>query len=323
MTSGGLWFTQDGEPAGVLEVVDPDAGGPAEHRPGAVVVAVARHGSAGDVPAGVDVLLTSRPTGRPAEVTVPDVDAALEAIRETVARAPRAAAALAALLRQTERLPVPDGLAAESAVYSMLLAGPEFAAWRASRPVRPVPPPVEPAVLIDRAADTLIVSLNRPERRNAFGVAVRDGLLDALDLALLDGSIANVELRGRGAAFCSGGDLDEFGSAPDASTAHLIRLDRSAGLRVHRGRDRITAFVHGACIGAGVEVPSFAGRVVAAQDAFFQLPELAMGLVPGAGGTVSLTHRIGRHRTAYLALTGARLGLPDALAWGLVDAADG
>jgi enoyl-CoA hydratase/carnithine racemase len=54
-------------------------------------------------------------------------------------------------------------------------------------------------------------------------------------------------------------------------------------------------------------------------DACFSLPELAMGLVPGAGGTVSLPRRIGRHRTAWLALTGATIDAATALDWGLAD----
>jgi len=290
-----------------------------------VVVAVARGAVPDAVPEHVDVLLTDAATevaaGR-AAVQVPDLDAAVAGLRAVVDHAPCAAAALTALLRQTELLPVPLGLAAESAVYSTLLAGPEFAAWRAARPVRPVPPSADP-VLVERTDDVLTITLNRPERRNAFGVAVRDGLDEALDLAIADTSITEVVLRGAGAAFCSGGDLDEFGSFTDVASAHLVRLDRSAGARVHALRQRVTARVHGACIGAGVELPSFAGRVVAAPDARFRLPELSMGLVPGAGGTVSLTHRIGRHRTAWLALSGVDLDATDALAWGLVDALDG
>jgi enoyl-CoA hydratase/carnithine racemase len=58
---------------------------------------------------------------------------------------------------------------------------------------------------------------------------------------------------------------------------------------------------------------------VAAPGAFFQLPEVGFGLVPGAGGTVSLPRRIGRQRTAWLALTGRRLPVEEALGWGLVD----
>ena len=64
----------------------------------------------------------------------------------------------------------------------------------------------------------------------------------------------------------------------------------------------------------------FAGRVVARPDTRIGLPELGLGLVPGAGGTVSLTRRIGRHRTAYLALSGDVIDARTALDWGLLDA---
>ena len=75
----------------------------------------------------------------------------------------------------------------------------------------------------------------------------------------------------------------------------------------------------GGCIGAGIELPAFGARLLAAEDAFFELPEVGMGLVPGAGGTVSLPRRIGRQRTAWMALSGLRVDAPTALAWGLVD----
>jgi enoyl-CoA hydratase/carnithine racemase len=84
--------------------------------------------------------------------------------------------------------------------------------------------------------------------------------------------------------------------------------------------DRVRVELHGACVGAGIELAAFAWRVVAKPDAFFQLPEVTMGLVPGAGGTVSIPRRIGRQRAAYLALSAARLDAETALTWGLVDA---
>ncbi len=68
-------------------------------------------------------------------------------------------------------------------------------------------------------------------------------------------------------------------------------------------------------------MPAFARRVLARPDLSVRLPELSMGLVPGAGGTVSLPRRIGRWRTEYLALTGEPIGLATALDWGLVDEA--
>ena len=93
-------------------------------------------------------------------------------------------------------------------------------------------------------------------------------------------------------------------------------------MRLHELRDRLEARAHGACIGAGAEFAAFCGAVAAADDAYFQLPELEMGLVPGAGGTVSVSRRIGRWRTAYLALTGTRIDVARALAWKLVDRRD-
>jgi enoyl-CoA hydratase/carnithine racemase len=174
-------------------------------------------------------------------------------------------------------------------------------------------------VLLSREDHVLHVRLNRPARHNAFGRAVRDGLLAALEMAELDPSITELSLTGKGRSFCSGGDLDEFGTTPDVSTSHVIRLATSVGLAVHRLRDRVRPVLHGACIGAGIEVPAFAAHVVGHEDATFALPEVGFGLVPGAGGTVSVTKRIGRWRTAYLALTGERIGLEQAVAWGLVD----
>lgn len=258
-------------------------------------------------------------SGYPAAVEVPDIDDAVAAVAAAVAASPRAAVTLAGLLRLTARLPVDEGMIAESLAYSMLLAGTEFASWRASRPARPERVFAEPAVLAERDGARLRVTINRPLRHNAFGRDVRDGLVEAFDLALLDDSISDIQLGGAGASFCSGGDLDEFGSTRDVTTAHLIRLDRSIATRVHRCRERVHVELHGACIGAGIEIPSFAADVRARDDTYIQLPELAMGLIPGAGGTVGITRRIGRWRTAYLALTGARIGVDTALAWGLVD----
>ncbi|GAB2857149.1 enoyl-CoA hydratase/isomerase family protein [Nocardioides pacificus] len=242
----------------------------------------------------------------------------LKAIEATVSAAPLAAVTLTGLVELTHRSSVREGLVAESLAYSMLLAGPEYAAWRARTPRGDVPGADEP-VIMERDGDVLTLTLNGPERHNAFGRAVRDALLAGLEVAELDAGVREVVLRGAGRSFCSGGDLDEFGSAPGVTAAHLVRLQQSAAYAVHRIADRVRVEVHGACIGAGVEVPSFAGRVLAHDGAWFMLPELAMGLVPGAGGTVGITHRIGRWRTSYLALTGHRIDVPTALAWGLVD----
>jgi hypothetical protein len=252
-------------------------------------------------------------------VVVADLDGARTMLESAVCASPRAAVTLRQLLRATAGLPVADALVAESLAYSMLLAGQEFARWRADCAVREDPGPVEPAVLVERAGDALTVTFNRPERHNAFGRWVRDAACDALDIALADSTIAGITLGGAGRSFCSGGDLDEFGTQTDPVAGHLIRLERSVGWRLHRLGRRVTAEVHGACVGAGLELPAFCARVRARPDAWFSLPELSMGLIPGAGGTVSLPRRIGRWRTAWLALSGERIDRARALEWGVVD----
>ncbi len=262
----------------------------------------------------------------PALVEVEDVEASLSAVIARVGRAPRASLALDGLLRLTEGLGAGHGaeagVVAESFAYSMLLGGPEFAAWRASRPARRGAVAGDP-VHLRRDDDVLEVVLDRPSRGNAFSADLRAELVEALRTAALDPTLERVVLRGSGRHFSTGGDLDEFGLALDLAAAHAVRLDQSAGLAVHRIAGRVEARLHGRCIGAGIEVPAFAGRVVAAPGTTFQLPELDLGLVPGAGGTVSLPARIGRWRTAYLVLTGTELDLATALAWGLVDAVEG
>jgi hypothetical protein len=256
-------------------------------------------------------------------VRVADCDAELATIRRTVAAAPRASATLAGLLRVTELLPVAQGLTAESLAYSTLLAGPEFAAWLRARPTgRPEPEASDERVLVAREGDRLTLTLARPAKANAYDRAMRDALADALSLAVTDDSIARIELRALGHHFCAGGDLAEFGTTPDPVTAHLVRTTRSVGMLLHGLAGRTEAHLHGACVGAGIELAAFAGRVHAAPDTVCSLPELSLGLVPGAGGTVSLSRRIGRWRTAYLALTGAGVDAETARDWGLVDAID-
>ena len=254
----------------------------------------------------------------PTFVGAEDPVAAAAALVEVAAQRPLCTSALAVLLQQTALLPVWEGLVAESATYSTLLAGPEFAAWLAASPPRTPAPDDDEPVLVSREGDVLTLTLNRPERRNAYGHAVRDALVSALQIALADPAV-KVELRGIGPSFSSGGDLAEFGTAPDPAAAHLIRLRHSAGQLLHDLTDRVTARIHGACIGAGIELPAFAGRIVAAPDTRMALPEISMGLVPGAGGTVSLVRRIGRWRTAWMALAGEPVDVQRALQWGLVD----
>lgn len=251
----------------------------------------------------------------------------IDRLESAILASPTASVALAELLRFSSRLPVLDAIRAESQAYSLLQSGPTFTRWRQQRSQlkRPrLPEPTTPAVTATRpptAPATLRLQLNRPEVHNAFSIAVRDALAEALRLASMDPSITRVEISGRGSSFCSGGDLREFGTFDDPATAHRARMIRHPGRWMHQAAatSTVVTHIHGYAIGAGIEVPAFADRLIADSHTEIWLPELKMGLLPGAGGTVSLPRRIGRHRTMFMALTGQRISGPEALAWGLVD----
>jgi enoyl-CoA hydratase/carnithine racemase len=241
---------------------------------------------------------------------------------DNIRRSPIAAAVLVQLLRAGAALNTAQALHAESLAYATLQAGPEFRRWLQARtpPAPALGGDQGPAVVLRREDDVLALQLNRPSQRNAMSVEMRDALMEALQLALSDDSIRRLRLSGRGRCFSTGGELDEFGRAPDAATAHVVRSLALPGRLLAACAARVEARLHGACIGSGIEFPAFAGRVIASREAWFQLPELRYGLIPGAGGCVSIPRRIGRQRTAWLALSGRRIDAATALRWGLIDA---
>jgi enoyl-CoA hydratase/carnithine racemase len=249
-------------------------------------------------------------------VLAPD-DPAVERVVETVSRNPEASRTLVQVLRRAPALGDDEGLEAESRADSALQGGGEFQRWLAARTRRVRPPEGDP-VRLQRDGSHLEVVLQRPHVRNALDAAMQQGLCDAMAIAA-DPAIDTVDLRGDGPDFCSGGDLDEFGTFESPAAAHVLRLERSVGRRLAAIAGKVTAHLHGACAGSGIELPAFAGRVLATEDTRISLPELSLGLIPGAGGTVSLTARAGRHRTARLGLVGEAIDAATALAWGLVD----
>lgn len=254
-----------------------------------------------------------------ADVIVAEEKAAA-ALVARIEAAPIAAMTLVQVLRSTERLPAELGLDVESLAYSTLQSGPEFGHWLDNgKDQQPLPPQEGPAILLNREDDRLEALLNRPELHNSVTVEMRDAWVEMLELLEADDSITRLHLRGLGPCFSTGGELAEFGTLPDPARAHWVRSVRSPARMMARLSNRITAWVHGACIGSGIELPAFAGKVIAHSRTYFQLPELSLGLIPGAGGTVSLSRRIGRQRTAWLVLSGRRINARAALEWGLVD----
>jgi enoyl-CoA hydratase/carnithine racemase len=267
-----------------------------------------------------------RTAGKPADplsgycdVVVPADEVEMQLRR--IASAPLAAAILVQTLRVTASLPVVDALVVESLAYATLQAGPEFGRWLVGRSVRPTATGVADRALVrlEREGPRLTITLDRARRRNAVSTGVRDALVEAFELAAADPGLTEIAVRGAGPDFCAGGDLDEFGTTPDPATAHIVRSLRQPSAALLACRERVRFEVHGACIGAGAELAAFGREVSATPDAYFQLPELGFGLIPGAGGCVSLPRRIGRQRTAWLAIGGQRIDAATALEWGLVD----
>lgn len=256
-------------------------------------------------------------------VSVSSVADAVADIVDRCRRWPLAVAICDDVLRSVDpAAPAVQGIVTESLAYSVLQAGPEFARWLSERgPAAAVDAP-DP-VRVVREQDTLRLRLNRPARHNAFSNAMRASVLDGLAVARLDDSINEVVLSGAGPSFCSGGDLAEFGGFTDVPSAHLARTRYSPALALDALTDRLgprcRAEIHGQVLGSGLEMAAYCGWVRAHPDTVLGLPELGLGLIPGGGGTVSVTRRIGRWRTAYLVLSGRTIDASTALRWDLVD----
>jgi enoyl-CoA hydratase/carnithine racemase len=255
----------------------------------------------------------------------PTLDAVVEspvsvdALVRQVGRAPRAAALAAQLLRGLEGLPTDRALQFESSCYGLLQGSEEHVLWLAARAASPQQSAAAGAVVLDRRGPELILTLDRPLARNAIDRVMRDQLVEAFSVAAADPEVRAIKLRARGAAFSVGGDLDEFGTTRDPATAHLIRSRSLPALAIGARADILDVHVQGACVGAGLEIAAFAARLTASSHAWFQLPELSMGLIPGAGGCVSVPRRIGRQRTLLLVLSGRRINAQTASQWGLID----
>lgn len=242
-----------------------------------------------------------------------------DALIRQILRAPRAAAVAVQLLRNLESVPGDCALQLESVSYGLLQGSAEYAAWLGTRSAAQDPAPAG-RVIVERCDAVLHVTLDRPKARNAINRELRDQLCEAFSLAALDREICSIKLRAVGPAFSIGGDLEEFGTTRDPATAHLIRCRTLPALALAQRAGILDVHVQGACVGAGLELAAFAGRVTAESDAWFQLPELAMGLIPGAGGCVSVPRRIGRQRAGLMILSGRRINATTALQWGLIDA---
>ncbi|MCY4423295.1 MAG: enoyl-CoA hydratase/isomerase family protein [Acidimicrobiaceae bacterium] len=249
------------------------------------------------------------------DLALDDPGPALEGLQAN----PQASVVAAQTLRLGPRLSLGDALLAESLAYATLQAGAEHAGWLSGRGRRTRRDLDQPRIDVSDDGSSVTVTLNRPRLLNLFDAAMRDELVDVLKALAAGADGRPVVITGAGGNFCAGGDPAEFGTVQDPATAHLIRSRANAAPWMAAVAGRATARIDGACVGAGIELAAFCATVTATERARFRLPELSMGLIPGAGGTVSVPARIGRQRTLAWLLTDTEIDAHEARRWGLID----
>lgn len=182
--------------------------------------------------------------------------------------------------------------------------------------------PSSDAVLVERHDHVMIVTLNRPEARNAINRAVWLGVGRALEDAAQDADIRVVIVTGAGAlSFCAGADLKAISRGesifPDEPEAQDWGF---AGLVRHAIGKPLIAAVNGTALGGGTEIALACDLVVAAETATFGLPEVKRGILAGAGGAFRLAQQVAPKIAMEMLLTGDSIGAHRALELGLINA---
>lgn len=174
---------------------------------------------------------------------------------------------------------------------------------------------MSPAVAVERQGAVLVVSIDRPERRNAVNQAVAQAIAAAMDVLDADPSLRAGIITGRGGCFCSGMDLIAFldGERPEIPGRGF------AGITETPPRKPLIAAVEGFALAGGCELALACDLIVAGETASFGLPEVARGLVAGSGGLVRLPQRIPPAIAMEYALTGEKMDARTAHGWGLVN----
>jgi len=171
-------------------------------------------------------------------------------------------------------------------------------------------------VEVSRDGAVQTITLNRPDKLNAFTLAVHEGLRDALEQAR-DPEVRAVVLTGAGRGFCAGQDLTEFGEARDI--AAMLRATYHVNVLAIRSLEKpVLAAVNGVCAGAGLSLACACDIRLASEAAFFVPGFVGIGLIPDSGGTYFLQRLLGTPRAFEWMTSNRRLTAPEAHAWGLV-----
>jgi enoyl-CoA hydratase len=173
---------------------------------------------------------------------------------------------------------------------------------------------VSEEILTERRGRVLVITINRPEARNAVNLAVSQGLADAVDELDEDKDLSVAVLTGAGGNFCSGMDLKAF------AAGEMVAIPgRGIGFTERPPRKPLISAVEGYALAGGTEVVLATDLVVASRSAKFGIPEVKRGLVAAGGGLLRLHKRIPYQKALQLALTGESFTAEQAEAWGFVN----
>ena len=171
----------------------------------------------------------------------------------------------------------------------------------------------------DQAGGVVVLTIDRPEARNALSPETRSGLADEFETMREDEAVRAVVITGAGEHFCAGGDVKTMGSRdPSAMEERLAEMVRVAEIVITFPKP-VVAAVRGHAAGAGASIACLADVVVAGDSAKFTVSFLNIGLVPDWGLTYTLPRRVGRAAARRLALTRERVDADEAHRLGLAD----
>jgi crotonobetainyl-CoA hydratase len=178
---------------------------------------------------------------------------------------------------------------------------------------------VTPAALTERRGNVMVITINRPEARNAINSAVSIAVGDAMAEAQRDPNVRVVVITGSGdKSFCAGADLKALSRGE--SLLHPDHTEWNFAGYVHHFIDKPTiAAVNGTALGGGTELALASDLVVAGERATFGLPEVKRGLIAAAGGVFRIVDQLPRKVAMELLFTGEPMSSADALKWGLVN----
>jgi enoyl-CoA hydratase/carnithine racemase len=164
------------------------------------------------------------------------------------------------------------------------------------------------------------ITLNRPDALNSYNIQMRDDLYEVLSAVQDDSEIRVIVLNSScERAFCAGADLSEFLSAPSPVAARRVRFNRDVWSLFLNISQPLIAQLHGYVLGSGIEMSLCCDIRVASDDAKLGLPEVALGIIPAAGGTQTLPRIIGRAKAMELLLTNRWISGKEAFEIGLVN----